>query len=75
MVDSSDKEERTTPVVPSPTMSGSLLLLGSGVDLLDMAGLMFVSNQLLFLLSRSLSLPPPLVLAPLTYCPPICMYA
>ena len=55
MVDSSDKEERTTPVVPSPTMLSSLLPLGSGVDLLDMTSLMSVSNQPLFLLLRSLS--------------------
>ena len=37
-------------------MLDSTLLLGSEADLLDMTGLMSVSNQLLFLLSRFLSL-------------------
>ena len=58
-MDSSDKEERTTPVVPSPAMSSGLLPLSSGADLSDMAGSMSVSNQPLFLPSRSPSLPPP----------------
>ena len=36
-------------------MLDSTLLLGSEADLLDMTGLMSVSNQLLFLLSKFLS--------------------